>query len=144
MLLIYNTFNFSLTEVRAYNGKGELLKLRSLHLCVKQIIVICARQISGAHSWWAKTAQLCHRVRKQQHPRPAQSSEGLRNLPKWWSPRLCHGAVLATSKPLQVSKMDIFYACITTVTLKFIFWIHKEKITVLESNSPIILCKIIS
>ena len=29
---------------------------------------------------------------------------GSRNLPKWWSPRLGHGAVLAASKPLQVSK----------------------------------------
>ena len=35
---------------------------------------------------------------------PAHSSEGSRNLPQWWSPRLCHGAVLADSKPLQVSK----------------------------------------
>ena len=41
---------------------------------------------------------------EQQHPRPAHSSEGSGNLPKWWSPRLGHGAVLAASKPLQVSK----------------------------------------
>ena len=27
-----------------------------------------------------------------------------RNLPKWWSPRRGHGAVLAASKPLKVSK----------------------------------------
>ena len=44
----------------------------------------------------------CHRIRKQLHPRPAHSSEGSRNLPKCWSPWLCHGAVLAASKPLQV------------------------------------------
>ena len=61
-------------------------------------IQIWARQISEAHSWWAKNAQLCHRIR-QQHP---HSSEGSRNLPKWWSPRLGHGEVLAASKPLQV------------------------------------------
>ena len=30
-------------------------------------------------------------------------SEGSRNLAKWWSPRLGNGAVLAASKPLQVS-----------------------------------------
>ena len=35
---------------------------------------------------------------------PAHSSEGSRNLQQWWSPRLGHGAVLAASKPLQVSK----------------------------------------
>ena len=34
----------------------------------------------------------------------AHSSEGSRNLPKWWSPRLGHGAAIAASKPLQVSK----------------------------------------
>ena len=39
-----------------------------------------------------KMPDFCHRIRKQQHPRPAQSSEGSRNLPKWWSPRLGHGA----------------------------------------------------
>ena len=43
-------------------------------------------------------------IRKQWHPRPALSSEGSRNLPQWWSPRLGHGAVLAAPKPLQVSK----------------------------------------
>ena len=40
----------------------------------------------------------------EQHPQPAHSSEGSRNLPKWWSSRLGHGAVLAASKLLQVSK----------------------------------------
>ena len=35
----------------------------------------------------AQNAQLCHRSRKQQHPRPANSSDGSRNLPRWWSPR---------------------------------------------------------
>ena len=49
--------------------------------------------------WWAQNGQLCHRSRKQQHPRPAHSSEGSRNLPRWWSPRLGH-----CSKPLKVSK----------------------------------------
>ena len=42
-----------------------------------------------------KIAHLCHRIRKKQHPRPANSSESSRNLPKWYSPRLGHGAVLA-------------------------------------------------
>ena len=51
-----------------------------------------------------QNAKLYHRLRKQQHPRPAHSSEGSKNVPKWWSPRLGHGAVLAASKPLQVSK----------------------------------------
>ena len=36
-------------------------------------------------------AHLCHCNRKQQHPQPALSSEGSRNFPKWWSPRLGHG-----------------------------------------------------
>ena len=49
-------------------------------------------------------AKLCHLIRKQQHPLPAHSSEGSRNLPKWWSPRLDHGVVLAASKPLKASK----------------------------------------
>ena len=40
-----------------------------------------------------KNAQLCHRSRKQQHPRPANSSEGSRHLPRWWSPRFDHGAL---------------------------------------------------
>ena len=69
-------------------------------------IQIRARQISGAHSWSAKNAQLCHRIRKQQHPRPAQSSEGSRNLPKLWSPRL--------GKPLQISK----YKCLAIDAVK--------------------------
>ena len=51
-----------------------------------------------------KNAQLCHRIRKQQHPRPTHSSEGSRNLPKWCGPQLGHGAVVTASKPLQVSK----------------------------------------
>ena len=72
--------------------------------CENWKIQIWTLQISEAHSWWAKNAQLCHLIRKQQHPRPAQSSEGSRNLPKRWSPQLGHGAVLAASKPLQVSK----------------------------------------
>ena len=55
--------------------------------------------------------QLCLRIRKQQHPRPAHSSEGSKNLPKWWSPRRGYGAVLAASKPLQV------YPSIISVTL---------------------------
>ena len=71
-------------------------------------IQIWAQQSSRAHSWWAKNAQPCHRIRKQQHPRSAHSSEGSRNLPKWWSPRLGHRAVLAASKPLQVSKYPHF------------------------------------
>ena len=50
----------------------------------------------------SQKCQLWHRIRKQYHPRPAHSSEGSRNLPQWWSPRLSHGAVLAASKPLQV------------------------------------------
>ena len=64
--------------------------------------------------WSAKTAQLCHCIRKQQHPRPAHFYEGSKNLPKWWSPRLGHGAVLAASKPLQVSKHSkVLYALST-------------------------------
>ena len=39
-----------------------------------------------------------------QHPRPAHSSEGLKNLPKRYSQQIGHGAVLADSKPLEVSK----------------------------------------
>ena len=35
---------------------------------------------------------------------PSLITEGSRNLPQWWSPRPGHGAVLAASKPLQVSK----------------------------------------
>ena len=46
------------------------------------------------------------KIRMQQHLRPAHSSEGSRNLPKRWSPRLGHGAILAASKPLQVSKYE--------------------------------------
>ena len=74
-----------------------------------------------------QNAQLCHRIIKQQHPRPAHSSECSRSLPKWWSPRLGLGAVLAASIPLQVSKywhhlysanwaineLDILVRCIT-------------------------------
>ena len=41
-----------------------------------------------AHSWWAQNAQLCHCIRKQQHTRSANSSEGSRNLPNWGSPWL--------------------------------------------------------
>ena len=33
--------------------------------CQNRKIQIWAWQISGAHSWWAKTAQLCHCIRKQ-------------------------------------------------------------------------------
>ena len=73
-------------------------------MCEIWKLKIWARQVSGPHSWLAKNAQLCHRIRKQQHPWPAHSSEGSRNLPKLWSPWLGHGAVLAASKPLQVSK----------------------------------------
>ena len=46
--------------------------------------------------------QLFHRNRKQHHLRPSHSSEGSRNLPKWWSPRLGRGAGWVASKPLQV------------------------------------------
>ena len=53
---------------------------------------------------WAQNAQICHCSRKQQHLRPANSSDGSRNLPRWRCPRLDHGAVLDGSKPLQVSK----------------------------------------
>ena len=35
----------------------------------------------------------------------ALSSDGSRNIPRWWSPRLGHRALLAASKPLQVSSM---------------------------------------
>ena len=72
--------------------------------CSNWKIQIWARQISGALSWWTKNAQLCHRIRKQQHLQPPHSSEGSRNLPKWWSHRLGLGTVLAASKPLQVTK----------------------------------------
>ena len=68
-------------------------------------IQIWARQVSGAHSWWAKNAQICHRIRKQLHPRPARThlrAQGIYQSGKW--PWLGHGAVLAASKPLQVSK----------------------------------------
>ena len=67
--------------------------------------------LTSTNSWssflMSQNAQLCHPIRKQLHPRPAHSSEGSRNLPKWWSPRLGHGAVLANSKPLLVSKYVI-------------------------------------
>ena len=42
--------------------------------CYNWKIQFGARQVSGAYSRRAKNAQLCHPIRKQQHPRPAHSS----------------------------------------------------------------------
>ena len=53
-----------------------------------------------------KCPTICQHIRKEQHPRIANSSEGARNLPWWWTPRLGHEAVLAASKPLQVCKYE--------------------------------------
>ena len=43
------------------------------------------RQISKTHSWWAKYAQLCHRIKKQQHPWSAISSQCSKKLQRWGS-----------------------------------------------------------
>ena len=89
--------------------KPSTIPSRKCNNCIWASVVQLVAKISHRHlkvlKWWAKNAQLYHRIRKQQHPRSAHSSESSINLPKWWSPRLCHGAmVLAASKPLQVSK----------------------------------------
>ena len=92
-------------------------KISERHLKYQNwIIKIWARQISRAHSWWAKNAQLCHRIRKQQHPRTAHSSEGSRNLPKWLSPWSCigrffvHCPFIEKSMDMQVFIIRIVYS----------------------------------
>ena len=70
---------------------GKVLKLKNSNL-------------SSANFWSSfLISQKCPTMSPHQEA-TADSSEGSRNLPKWWSPRLGHGAVLAESKPLQVSK----------------------------------------
>ena len=84
---------------RLYNSLSKYL--RDIESVKIQILALL---VSRHHSSSAQNAQQCHRIRKQQHPRPAHSSDGSRNLPQWWSPRLGHGEVLAASNPLQLSK----------------------------------------
>ena len=76
--------------------------------------------------------------RKQQHPQPANSSEGSRNLSKWCSPRLGHGAVLAVSKPLQVFKYVVGFGAFkifklyiwgSTIKISCFSYLKKESIT---------------
>ena len=68
--------------------------------CQNWKIQIWARLVSGAHSWSAKKCPTMSPHQEATASSTSYSSEGSRNLPKGWSLRLGHGAVLAASKPI--------------------------------------------